>query len=117
MAPKVVHFEIVGTDGPRLQAFYSRLFDWKVDASNPMQYGVVSAEPGGIGGGICGSPTLSSQVTVYVEVDDLKAALGKAEGLGGKTLMGPHAVPGGPEIAMFEDPQGNRVGLIQAGSR
>ena len=27
--------------------------------------------------------------------------------------MEPHVVPGGPEIALFEDPQGNTIGLVR----
>jgi predicted enzyme related to lactoylglutathione lyase len=30
--------------------------------------------------------------------------------------MEPHDVPGGPRIAMFEDPDGNAIGLLKAGS-
>ena len=112
---RVVHFEITGPEGKRLQDFYASLFGWKVDASNPMGYGVVSAEQSGIGGGICTSAA-GPKVTVYVEVADLPAALKKAESLGGKTVLEPHQVPGGPEIAMFGDPDGNVVGLIRAGS-
>jgi predicted enzyme related to lactoylglutathione lyase len=115
MANRVVHFEIHGRDGKRTQDFYAALFDWKVDACNPMNYGLVPAEPGGIGGGIAGSPA-APKVTVYVEVGDLFAALAKATALGGKTLMEPDQVPGGPRIAMFEDPDGNAIGLIQTGS-
>jgi predicted enzyme related to lactoylglutathione lyase len=56
-------------------------------------------------------------VTFYVAVADLFEALAKAESLGGKTLMGPDQVPGGPRIAMFADPEGNTIGLLQAESR
>jgi hypothetical protein len=115
MADKVMHFEIHGKDGKRLQEFYASLFGWKIDANNPMQYGLVSPEPGGIGGGIAQSPT-APRVTVYVEVADPAEALRKAERLGAKTLMEPHDVPGGPRIAMFEDPEGNAIGLLKAGS-
>lgn len=115
MSNKVTHFEVHGTDGKRLQQFYSALFGWKVDANNPMQYGLVSAEQSGIGGGIAQSPA-APKVTFYVEVADLAAALKKAGGLGGKTLMEPHQVPGGPRIAMFSDPDGNAIGLLEAGS-
>jgi len=115
MASKVTHFEILGRDGKRLQEFYASLFGWKIDASNPMQYGLVGPEPGGIGGGIAQSPT-TPRVTFYVEVADLGAALKRAGDLGGKTLMEPQDVPGGPRIAMFADPDGNAIGLVQAGS-
>ena len=113
MGAKVVHFEIVGRDGKRTQQFYAALFDWQIDANNPMNYGLVAAEPGGIAGGIAGS-TEGSRVTFYVAVPDLAAALAKASSLGGRTLLEPHAVPGGPEIALFADPDGNVIGLLKA---
>ena len=112
MAGKVMHFEIHGRDAKRTQEFYAALFDWKIDPNNPMNYGLVGAEAPGIGGGIMQSPA-APMVTVYVAVPDLAAALKKAESLGGKTAMEPHLVPGGPEIAMFVDPDGNHIGLVK----
>ena len=114
MADKVTHFEILGKDGKRLQTFYSSLFGWKIDASNPMQYGLVAPEPGGIGGGIAQSQTGTPMVTFYVEVADPAAALKKVESLGGKTVMQPFDVPNGPRIAVFSDPEGNVIGLVKA---
>jgi uncharacterized protein len=116
MADKVVHFEIHGKDGQRLRSFYTSLFGWKIDSNNPMQYGIVSAEPGGIGGGIAQSPN-GPLVTFYVAVDDPAKALEQATGLGAKTLMEPHQVPGGPLIAMFADPEGNPIGLLKSEDR
>ena len=116
MTNRVVHFEVTGSDGKKLQDFYSALFGWDVDASNPMQYGLVSDAQAGIGGGICKSQG-KPLVTFYVAVPDLAAALRKAEGLGGKTLMNPMQVPNGPEIAQFADPDGNVIGLLRAESR
>lgn len=116
MAQPVVWWEIHGKDGAKSQKFYSDLFGWKVNADNPMQYGMVDgAQVGGVGGGITtaqGGP----MVTIYVEVADLDAALKKAESLGGKTLMPAMDVPGGPTIALFADPDGNTVGLTKAGT-
>src|SRR4051795_13731317 len=55
MANPVVHFEVIGSDGAKLQAFYRDVFGWSIDANNPMQYGMVSAgSERGIGGGIAG---------------------------------------------------------------
>ena len=110
MPDKVMHFEIHGRDGKRLQDFYATLFGWKVDANNPMKYGMVTGESPGIGGGITESP--HPMVTFYVAVGDLAAALKKAERLGGKTVMQPTQVPNGPEIAQFADPEGNVIGLV-----
>ena len=44
MGQPVVHFEIIGKDGAALQSFYSALFGWRIDAGNPMGYGVVTRE-------------------------------------------------------------------------
>jgi predicted enzyme related to lactoylglutathione lyase len=109
----VIHFEVVGKDGAALQKFYSSLFNWKIDANNPMNYGMVEAGQGGIGGGVGPTQDGSSQVTFYVGVDDLQKALDKAEKLGGKTIMPPMDVPGGPSIAQFADPEGNIIGLVK----
>jgi predicted enzyme related to lactoylglutathione lyase len=116
MANAVTHFEIHGRDGRKSQDFYSSLFGWSIDADNPMNYGMVPAPDGeGIGGGIAqamGEP----MVTVYVEVEDLDATLKAAESLGGKTILPPSDVLGGPRLAQFADPDGNVIGLTQAGT-
>ena len=116
MAHPVTHFEVLGKDGKKLQEFYSSAFGWKVDASNPMNYGIVEADGSGIGGGIAAGQDGEQRVTFYVEAADLKATLEKIEGLGGKTIMPPMEVPGGPEIAAFADPEGNVIGLAKEGA-
>src|SRR4051812_30764200 len=117
MANPIVHWEITSTDATRAQDFYSKLFDWNVDANNPYKYGIVSAPDGrGIGGGIGPEMGGGNRVSIYIEVDDLQAYLDKAESLGGKTLMPPGDVPGGPTLAMFSDPDGNCIGLVKAGT-
>ena len=117
MGKPVVHFEVTGKDGRRLQKFYADLFDWNVDANNPMQYGMVNTGAKGINGGVSaaqeGSP---GGVTFYVEVEDLDEYLRTAERLGGKTVLPASEVPGGPALAIFADPEGNRIGLVKAGT-
>ena len=119
MSHPVIHFEIVGGDGKSLQKFYAETFGWKVDANNPMNYGdgLGSGGSSGIGGGITGTQPGDGPATrIYIEANDLQAALDKVEKSGGKTVMPPEAVPGGPEIAMFSDPEGNVVGLVKTAS-
>lgn len=123
MGQPVVHFEVVGKDAEQLQKFYSELFGWKIDADNPMNYGIVQREGNvnadgvGIGGGIGTGPEgYPGHVTFYVEVPDLKAAVADVKRLGGTVFMEPDAVPGGPEIAMFTDPEGHVIGLVKSGS-
>jgi predicted enzyme related to lactoylglutathione lyase len=42
----------------------------------------------------------------------LQATLDRVERLGGKTVLQPTEVPGGPKLAMFADPAGNITGLL-----
>ena len=121
MGQPVVHFEIVGKDGEKLQSYYSELFGCEIDASNPMNYGMVSREGNvnsdgvGIGGGVGPGPEgYEGHVTFYIEVPDVEAALAKAESLGGKRMMGPDEVPGGPVLGQFTDPEGHLIGVVQA---
>jgi predicted enzyme related to lactoylglutathione lyase len=116
MGQPVVHFEVMGTDAAKLQKYYADLFDWKVNVfpGSPINYGLV--EGAGIGGGIGGSADVPNHVTFYVEVPDVEAALKQAEGLGGTRLLGPDQVPGGPVIGLFNDPEGNTVGVTQTAS-
>ena len=113
MPNPVVHFEIVGKDGKKLQNFYSNLFGWKIDANNPMNYGMVEASQGGIGGGIGPTDQGEGHVTIYIAVDDLQAYLDKAEGMGGKTVMPPTEIPGMVTFALFTDPEGHLVGMVK----
>ena len=115
MGAPVVHFEIMGGEGDQLETFYSRLFGWRINSNNPMKYGLVeTGGPGGINGGVGPPHDGQRRVTVYAQVDDLQATLDRAEQLGGKTVLPPIEVPGGPKLAMFADPAGNITGLLLA---
>jgi uncharacterized protein len=114
MGKPVVHWEINAKDAPKLQKFYQNLFDWKIDANNPMNYGMVTTGGAGINGGI--GPSDTPGVTFYVEVEDLQEYLTLAQRYGGKVLQPPTTVMGSVTLAMFADPEGNRIGLVKAGS-
>jgi predicted enzyme related to lactoylglutathione lyase len=116
MPNPVVHFEIIAKDAAAAMAFYNELFGWNADANNEFNYGIVQKQgddgiPGGIGGSFDGE---QSFVTFYVQVDDLQATLDKVETMGGKTVMPPMEIPGSVTMAQFVDPEGHRIGLVQA---
>jgi uncharacterized protein len=120
MGQPVVHFEVVGKDGAKLQEYYSELFGWEVDADNPMNYGMVSREGNlgrdgvGIGGGVGQGPEgYEGHVTFYIAVPDVEEALQKAESLGGKRVMGPEDIMGQVVLGQFTDPEGHLVGVVQ----
>jgi predicted enzyme related to lactoylglutathione lyase len=120
MGNPVVHFEVIGKDGEKLRSYYSELFDWKIDADNEMNYGVINgddnksdSETPSIGGGVAGGPEgYEGHVTFYVEVPDVEAALAKAESLGGARVMGPETIMGRMVLGQFTDPEGHVIGLI-----
>jgi uncharacterized protein len=118
----VVHFEVIGKEPEKLQAYYSDLFGWDINADNPAKYGIVSREGNtnpdgaGIGGGVGGGPEgYDGHATFYVEVPDVEAALAKAESLGGSRMMGPEKVMDAVEIGLFNDPEGHVVGVVSGG--
>jgi predicted enzyme related to lactoylglutathione lyase len=120
MGQPVVHFEVVGKDGSRLQQYYSELFGWAMSADNPYNYGIVAREENlgrngvGIGGGVGQGPEgYEGHVTFYVAVPDVEEALQKAERLGGRRVMGPEDIMGQITMGQFTDPEGHLVGVIQ----
>lgn len=116
MGNPVVHFEIVGSDGPALEKFYAEVFGWHVQSMPEMSYGLVDthASGAGINGGIGTSQEPGKQyVTVYVEAPDIQAMLDTAVSLGGTVVQPVMEIPGVVTLAFFADPAGNGVGLVQ----
>jgi predicted enzyme related to lactoylglutathione lyase len=86
MADKIVHVEVVGKDGAKLQSFYSDVFDWELDTNNPGGYGML--RQGELSAGI--GPTQdggAGHVTFYVHTQDPQATLRKVAEAGGRVIM------------------------------
>jgi uncharacterized protein len=116
MANPVVHFEIGAADDRPLLAFYGELFGWGLRAVPGVNYTRVDTRGGGgINGGIGRSGTGEAWATFYVEVDDPGAFLERAGALGATTVLPATEVPvpGMETFAMFDDPDGLLVGLVQ----
>ena len=120
MGQPVVHFEVIGKDGAKLQSYYADLFGWEIDAGNEMNYGMVDGKKNpapdgmGIGGGIADGPEgYEGHVTFYVAVPDIEEALAKAESLGGTRVMGPETIMDTIELGQFKDPEGHLIGLVK----
>lgn len=118
MPAPVVHFEIGCQNLEKTRNFYSSLFGWEYAPGAPNMamignLGSYAEKPTeGIGGHInCLGHPPHNYVTIYVQVDDIPAALKKAESMGGKTLIPATEVPEMGHFAWFTDPEGNAVGL------
>lgn len=122
MGNPVVHFEIVGNDIQRLQAFYHDAFDWEIGPPNPSvgpSYAMVYPRAEGtINGGI-GATTATQHdghVTFYIGVPNIDTALARIAELGGAVVLPPEPALGGPKFALFKDPEGHLIGLVQTPS-
>jgi predicted enzyme related to lactoylglutathione lyase len=112
MATHVIHVEVVGKDGPKLQKFYADAFGWGLDTNNPDGYGMYREESG-LTAGFGKSPDGGAgHVTFYVHTDDPKGTLARVEKLGGKVIMPLTQVAPETTIALFADPEGHIVGLM-----
>jgi predicted enzyme related to lactoylglutathione lyase len=109
----VVHWEIQSQMPEKLHKFYAEAFGWKVDANNPMKYGMVSSKgKDGIDGGIGGSEHPGSRIVVYASVKSIPDALARIEDAGGKTIM-PRTDLGMVIMGLYEDPEGHTMGLVE----
>ncbi len=128
MGDPVVHFEIIGTEPERLREYYGALFGWEFDTtppvaeavSQPSNYGFIdrntTSDGIGIPGGVGGGAGYGSHVIFYVGVEDVEAALRKAEGLGGTRRMGPESAKGSDlVVGHFTDPEGHLIGVAGPG--
>src|SRR5258708_32018160 len=116
MAPPVSHHEIRSEDTDVTRQFYADLFGWKV-ASEGAFPGYTFIDTGVEGGPyVAISPRQSDQdeVLFFVGVEDVDAALSKAESLGGTIVQPAQHVPG-TSFGVFADAQGHKVGVAAAG--
>ena len=114
MGNPIIHVEVVGKNAKGLQQFYGNMFDWELDTNFPNDYAI--AEKAGGGGADFGAGPSpdggNGQVTFYVRVPDIDAALAKATALGGAVAM-PKFSAGTATLALFTDPEGHLIGLTE----
>ena len=111
MGSKVVHVEVTGKDGAKLQKFYSDVLGWSLDTNNPGGYGMERQGDltAGIGAAQDGG---AGMVTFYVRTDDPQKVLDKAAANGGRVIMPLTEVAPETTVALFADPEGHIVGLM-----
>jgi uncharacterized protein len=112
MGAQVIHVEVTGKDGAKLQQFFKDVFGWSLETNNPGGYGMYrqgDGLTGGIGAAGEGQP---GGVTFYVHTDDPKGTLAKAEAAGGRVLMPLTEVAPETTIALFADPEGHVIGIM-----
>ena len=112
-----VMFEIIARDQPAAAAFYSQVFGWRYETgtggfsyvhfpagSPPLLGGIGQAQPD--------TPGFEPGHNFYLLVDSLEPVLERAMEAGATPLMPPAGIDG-YRFAMFSDPEGNPIGLIE----
>jgi predicted enzyme related to lactoylglutathione lyase len=116
VANPFVHVELNTPNPEAAKAFYSKLFQWKLeDIPNPAVpsniYTMVNVGSGTGGGIMKQVPGGPSGWLAYVEVDDIEAATQKAKSLGGKVMKDITEVAGMGWFSCIQDPTGVVLGL------
>ena len=114
MPNPLCHFELMTDDAARCKAFYGAVFDWKFDDEAMPGYTIVNTgqDPNG---GVFARPkdTPHPCMNVYFKVEDIAKTLAAAAGHGGKVLVPKTPIPGVGHFAMFTDPEGIVIGVMQ----
>jgi predicted enzyme related to lactoylglutathione lyase len=114
MGNRIAFFEVGSVDFEALVNFYRELFGWRLEAAADGYAMIDTRAGGGINGGIGRSRDGTPWVSFYAAAPDPQALLDRAESLGGTTVVPVTEVPGVVTFAMFNDPDGNLVGVVKA---
>lgn len=111
----------VGTDEPEdAKRFFGDLFGWRFvpDPDSDGRYDLVGyPETDGFAGGIFDTRgEVPNHAIFLVVVEDVAAAVARAEQLGGKVLVPPTTRPDGLVFADLLDPSGNHFGVFSPAS-
>jgi predicted enzyme related to lactoylglutathione lyase len=122
VANAFVHVELNTPDPERAKAFYSKLFQWKMeDVPNPGvptgTYTMINVGEGTGGGMMKQIPGGLSGWLAYVEVGDIRAATTKAKALGAEVMKDVTEVTGMGWLSFIRDPTGAVLGLWQTKSK
>lgn len=122
----VVHFEMPYEDGDRLVKFYTQAFGWQMQKFGPDMGNYVTAAttetdenrmvktPGAVNGGFFPKKRAAEYPSVVIAVDNIREAIKKVTGAGGKILGDPVEIPGVGQYVSFTDTEGNRVSILQS---
>jgi predicted enzyme related to lactoylglutathione lyase len=118
MSNKIMWLEMASTNVPASAKFYGDLFDWPIVTDEKMNYTMTAFEQGETGMGFSDtnderSSVEPGSVLVYVDVADVDATIARAQGLGAPVYVDKMEVPGVGWMAVFGDPGGNRIAVMQ----
>jgi len=110
----IVHIEFPAQDLVGAAKFYEDVFGWRAQQMPEMNYATFESQEG-FGGGFnpVSAENPVGKVIIYIQADDIEAALATIAAHGGKTIVPKSEIPGIGWFAIFTDPTGNQVGLYK----
>jgi predicted enzyme related to lactoylglutathione lyase len=113
MPNPVVHFEIGCRDRDATARFYEDAFGWTTAVTGDLTRSIDTGAAEGVPGHLTAlGHEPHAYVLVYIQVDDVEAAIAKVEAAGGANHIGPLPTPEGRQFAWVKDPAGNMIGLL-----
>jgi len=114
MPNAVMKFQIIARDPEKTARFYASVFNWTIDASNKMGYRELrSGSSKGIDGGVWPAPPDGhDMVQLFIEVEDIDAAIAAATKIGATLLVPKSTLPDGDTMAILVDPGGLSFGVM-----
>ncbi|MEE6280787.1 VOC family protein [Georgenia sp. MJ170] len=110
----ITHIDIPVSDTTRASSFYGALFGWDIQEIPGFEGYPMWQAPNKIsGGGLAPRGDGFEAPRSYVEVDSIDETLGRVEEQGGRTLIPRSQIDATSWWAVFEDPDGNAIGLFE----
>jgi predicted enzyme related to lactoylglutathione lyase len=117
MSNRIFWLELASSDIPATAGFYGELFGWPFETDPHMDYTMTAFERGETGIGLSSvneeQGVVAGSVLVYVDVPDVDATIARAKELGAPVFLDKTEVPTIGWMAIFGDPGGNRIGVMQ----
>jgi predicted enzyme related to lactoylglutathione lyase len=114
MGSPIVHFEVLAPGHKELSEFYASQFGWEMQPIMD-EYTLVTTADGSPGGGIgTPFPGHDTMTLFYIQVGSIDEALASIAEAGGKTVKERTEIPGMVTYALFADPAGNVLGIVEA---
>jgi predicted enzyme related to lactoylglutathione lyase len=112
MPAPIVYFDIAGPELAKQAAFYKDVFGWDIGPGG--QFSVPVASP--LAGNLRVEPPQQGPVServIYIGVADITATLKTIVAHGGAIVFPRYEAKGVAVLALFTDPAGNRMGLVE----
>ena len=112
----IVFWELASHDADQSVKFFEDVFEWDIPMNERLGFYTtnIGEDAEAINGGIF---TLKKAklpfLTLFIQVEDIEEKARKIEECGGNIIEGPHPIPSGSSICLFNEPSGVTFAMIQ----